>query len=222
MVSNYSEYSRLRDIAHKRVGRLHEAGLAPDLHIPTVKELRSAGISAKEAVQSIQKFLNANTKVSQVRKLAPEARPAFVQTSKAPIVTTKDQLKREQALFKQRERNRRYRERVREIKQLDEKNLLKGAATLGLHLKGTAQKKAWIEYAKYRFAQGKDSLPYAMVTYKEDFQALVAKKGFNADQIIGDFHTFLTNRAELEIRADNMVGIGPERFEQLFSEYAQQ
>ena len=61
-----------------------------------------------------------------------------------------------------------------------------------------------------------------MVTYKEDFQALVAKKGFNADQIIGDFHTFLTNRAELEIRADNMVGIGPERFEQLFSEYAQQ
>ena len=81
MASNYSEYSRLRDIAHKRAGRLHEAGLAPDLHIPTVKELRTAGISAKEAVQSIQKFLNANTKVSQVRKLAPEARPAFVQTS---------------------------------------------------------------------------------------------------------------------------------------------
>ena len=72
MASKYSSYSTMRDIAVKRAARLSGSGLAPAIHIPTVKELKAAGISAAAATKSFQAYLQAPTTVREFKKTNEE------------------------------------------------------------------------------------------------------------------------------------------------------
>ena len=38
--NDFSEYTRIRDIVQKRIKRAVKAGLAPMVHVPTVKEIK--------------------------------------------------------------------------------------------------------------------------------------------------------------------------------------
>ena len=62
-----SEYSRLRSIARKRIERLSAAGFAPNIHIPTVKELKATGASMSRATESLKQFLSSGQTVKQAR-----------------------------------------------------------------------------------------------------------------------------------------------------------
>lgn len=62
-----SEYTRLRDIAQKRLGRLISEGLAPaGLAFPKVKELKTES-EKWQALASVQDFLASGTKLREIR-----------------------------------------------------------------------------------------------------------------------------------------------------------
>ena len=159
MASNYSEYSRLRSIARKRAQRLAEKCLSSDLYFPTVKELKSRGISGKAATKSVQSFLKAPSTVREAKKAAE--RPVFIPTSSGAVVTTESKEKEARRKAQSRERSRRYRERVRSLSK-QEKSYMKAARTLGLRIT-PANAKAFSEYMDFRFAQGSDSSNRAQI-----------------------------------------------------------
>lgn len=217
MPSNYSSYSRMRDIAVKRAGRLAQSGLSASIHIPTVKELKEAGISAKQAEKNLAAYLEAPTTVREFKRIEESKRPVFIVDRTGPIVTSQERKKKEEQLLRQRERNRRYRERIRNLSK-QEKSYMKAARTLGVHIT-PSQAKAFAEYMDFRFAQGSDSVHYKIARYVEDYISIIAKKGYTPDEILSDFNLFLSDRAGLMDRAGAMAGVGPEDIDDLFEEF---
>lgn len=215
MASNYSEYSRLRSIARKRAQRLAEKGLSSDLYFPTVKELKSRGISGKAATKSVQSFLKAPSTVREAKKAAEK--PVFIPTSSGAVVTTESKEKEARRKAQSRERSRRYRERVRSLSK-QEKSYMKAARTLGLRIT-PANAKAFSEYMDFRFAQGSDSVHYRVARYVEDYMSIIAKKGYSPDEILGDFNQFLEDRASLMDRADDMSGITPDEMDAFWDDF---
>lgn len=217
MASKYGSYTQLRDIAVKRAGRLAAAGLAPAVHIPTVKELKLAGVAPATAIKNLEAYLAAPTKVSEARNLTPEERPVFVQTSRGVEVTTSAEEKRLKQRVQARERSRRYRERIRNLTEQDQ-IYRKAAATLGVYI-APADAKAFTEYMDYRFAQGGDKVAYKMNIYLKNFVKLM-KTGYKPDEIIKDFQQYMADRAALENRADSMTGFTPDEVDQLFKDFS--
>ena len=217
MASKYGSYTQLRDIAVKRAGRLSAAGLAPAIHIPTVKELKLAGVAPATAIKNLEAYLAAPTKVSEARKLTTEERPVFVQTSRGVEVTTSAEEKRLKQRVQARERSRRYRERIRNLTEQDQ-IYRKAAATLGVYI-APADAKAFTEYMDYRFAQGGDKVTYKMNIYLKNFVKLM-KTGYKPEEIIKDFQQYMADRAALENRADSMTGFTPDEVDQLFKDFA--
>lgn len=217
MASKYGSYTQLRDIAVKRAGRLSAAGLAPAVHIPTVKELKLAGVAPATAIKNLETYLAAPTKVSEARKLTTEERPVFVQTSRGVEVTTSAEEKRLKQRVQARERSRRYRERIRNLTEQDQ-IYRKAAATLGVYI-APADAKAFTEYMDYRFAQGGDKVTYKMNIYLKNFVKLM-KTGYKPDEIIKDFQQYMADRAALENRADSMTGFTPDEVDQLFKDFS--
>ena len=217
MASKYGSYTQLRDIAVKRAGRLSAAGLAPAVHIPTVKELKLAGVAPATAIKNLEAYLAAPTKVSEARKLTTEEQPVFVQTSRGVEVTTSAEEKRLKQRVQARERSRRYRERIRNLTEQDQ-IYRKAAATLGVYI-APADAKAFTEYMDYRFAQGGDKVTYKMNIYLKNFVKLM-KTGYKPDEIIKDFQQYMADRAALENRADSMTGFTPDEVDQLFKDFA--
>lgn len=215
MASNYSEYSRLRSIARKRAQRLAEKGFSSDLYFPTVKELKSRGISGKAATKSVQSFLKAPSTVREAKKATE--RPVFIPTSSGAVVTTESKEKEARRKAQSRERSRRYRERVRRLSK-QEKSYMKAARTLGLRIT-PANAKAFSEYMDFRFAQGSDSVHYRVARYVEDYMSIIAKKGYSPDEILGDFNQFLDDRAALMDRADDMSGITPDEMDAFWDDF---
>ena len=217
MASKYGSYTQLRDIAVKRAGRLSAAGLAPAIHIPTVKELKQAGVAPATAIKNLEAYLAAPTKVSEARKLTTEERPVFVQTSRGVEVTTSAEEKRLKQRVQARERSRRYRERIKNLTEQDQ-IYRKAAATLGVYI-APADAKAFTEYMDYRFAQGGDKVTYKMNIYLKNFVKLM-KTGYKPEEIIKDFQQYMADRAALENRADSMTGFTPDEVDQLFKDFA--
>ena len=90
-MSNYSAYTKARDIAHKRASRLEAQGLSEHIHIPTVKELKAAGISPQQAMKQLEHFLKAPSTVREFKRIEESQRPVFISDKKGPIVTNKQQ-----------------------------------------------------------------------------------------------------------------------------------
>ena len=193
---DYKEYSRLRDIAHKRIGRL---GL--DVHIPTVKEVRSAG-NLSQAAADLKKFLESGTTKKEFK-----AQPKQVANINGRLVIgSLADLKKERRKAQQREASRRYREKKKRIAEKDSKSgFLKGAETLGLHLRGNEEKEAFVDYMNMRFSQGLNKQRYNMMYFVEDFIKLKSQ-GYTPNQIFNDFNQFLADRAETVQRYTDMKG----------------
>lgn len=215
MASKYGNYTQLRDIANKRAKRLAAAGLAPEVHIPTVKELKARGVSPAAAIKSVEAYLKADTTLTAVRK-ATEL-PRFVPSDSGVIVTNEAEEKKIRQRVQARERSRRYRERIRNLTEQDQ-IYRKAAATLGVYI-APADAKAFTEYMDYRFAQGGDKVTYKMNIYLKNFVKLM-KTGYKPDEIIKDFQQFMADRAALENRADSMTGFSPDEVDQLFKDFA--
>lgn len=191
MSIDYKEYSRQRDIAVKRIKRLEASGVKLDLHIPTVKEVRSkADFEQTRLFSALSGFLESGFSLSRrrARSKAYEAEMA------------------EQRRQYQRDYRRRKVAEKHERPNVPNKyrGYLKGLKKLGVDLK-PSQLPGFFKYMDYRFAQGNASKKYVFDIFVDDYQALL-QKGYKPDQILADYEKFESDQIALGERAGGMTG----------------
>ena len=202
MAKAYHEYSKLRGIAQSRLKRLQMMGAPVEgISFPTVAEIQKNGISAARAVKNVTQFLAGPTTVKEWRKTPADLLPSFRATAAGVEVGPK-------AVLQHRERNRRYRERQREIYSKltkDQQALLKAARRLGVTV-APGQAEAFEEYIKYRYAQGVGSVKYFMGNVVEDFEDYrKSRPRHNAKEILDDFNRCAADRKGLQKLFDKIT-----------------
>lgn len=202
MAKAYHEYSKLRGIAQSRLQRLQMMGVPVEgINFPTVAELQKNSISAARAEKNVRQFLAGPTTVKEWRKTPVDLFPSFRATAAGVEVAPK-------AVLQHRERNRRYRERQREIYSKltkDQQALLKAAKRLGVTI-APGQAEAFEEYIKYRYAQGIGSVKYFMGNVVEDFENYRKNNPrHNAKEILDDFNRFAADRSGLQKLFDKIT-----------------
>lgn len=230
---DYKEYSRLRDIAHKRVERMKQAGFTAGIDLPTVKQVRASN-NPYFFLSELRKFVNAPTTVKEVRKAAIAGKPTEVYQPKFPTVPDVKQLTEIQKEQRKREQRRRSRVR-RAIKEISPEGMqgkrlgyIKAAQTIAdqwmqIGLKTgdinylqqanwiksmtAGQAKAFVAYTEYRFAQGDFTSRYSITRFVEDFVEM-AKSGRNLNSIQLDFNNFLADQKILKDHANDTDSLG--------------
>ena len=218
---DFKEYTRIRDIVQKRIKRAVKAGLAPMVHVPTVKEIRAGIVDPGEALRALKGYYSSGSKVKTIRQtgLVPE----FKSFPTLPEVNRKltDEEKRE----RRRIQSKRQRQ-IKKIKQgFDDDlgeykvNTFKSAMTLYNRFKSAGfdlgfnpyamtptQARQFTEYISYRFAQADFKRKYLIEDFIEDYGELM-RQGYKPDQIINDFNLFLENRYHLDKNRLSMEGL---------------
>ena len=230
---DFKEYTRIRDIVQKRIKRAVKAGLAPMVHVPTVKEIRAGIVDPAEALRALKGYYSGGSQVKTIRQtgLVPSFR-SF------PTLPEQPPLSKEQKRQRERERQRDYRRRrkVRETAISPEKGkkyegYLKALETvsrtwkragkdIGIDLRSLtpSQAQAFVEYMDYRFSQGDFTQRYVIDEFIQDFSKLLSK-GHSAKNIVNDFNLFLENRMQLQGRMDSMEGIQSWEFSGLWDDF---
>lgn len=230
---DFKEYTRIRDIVQKRIKRAVKAGLAPMVHVPTVKEIKAGLVSPSEAMRELKGYYSGGSQVKTIRQtgLVPSFK-SFPTLPEAPALS-KEQ-KKQQA--RERQRDYRRRRKVRETAITPEKgkkyeSYLKALETvsrtwkragkdIGIDLKSLTptQAQAFVEYMDYRFSQGDFTQRYVIDEFIQDFSKLLSK-GHSPKNIVKDFNLFLENRQQLQGRMDNMEGIPSWEFSGLWDDF---
>ena len=230
---DFKEYTRIRDIVQKRIKRAVKAGLAPMVHVPTVKEIRAGLVDPGEALRALKGYYSGGSQVKTIRQtgLVPEFK-SF------PTLPELPPLSKEQKRQRERDRQRDYRRRrkVRETAISPEKgkkyeSYLKALESvsrtwkragkdIGIDLRSLSpsQAQAFVEYMDYRFSQGDFTQRYVIDEFIQDFSKLLSK-GHSAKNIVNDFNLFLENRMQLENRMNNMEGIPSWEFSGLWDDF---
>ena len=189
---DFKEYTRMRDIAHKRVARM---GL--DVHIPTVKELRNdTGETVVKAFENLRNFLEAGPSLSRRR------------AAERPVYSPEERAERRREYQRDYRRRKVAKEHEREAYPKKYQSYVKGVKRLGVDIP-PSKLPAFFAYMDYRFAQGNVSKKYVFDIFVEDYQKML-EKGYKPDQILGDFQKFEADQAELAGRAAEMVGLTAE------------
>ena len=230
---DFKEYTRIRDIVQKRIKRASKAGLAPLVHVPTVKEIKAGIVDPQEALRALKGYYSGGSQVKTIRQtgLVPEFK-AF------PSLPEEKPLSKSEKKQKQREYQRDYRRRrkVRETAITPEKgkkyeSYLKALESvsrtwkragkdIGIDLRSLSpsQAQAFVEYMDYRFSQGDFTQRYVIDEFIQDFSKLLSK-GHSAKNIVNDFNLFLENRMQLQGRMNNMEGIQSWEFSGLWDDF---
>ena len=230
---DFKEYTRIRDIVQKRIKRAVSAGLAPMVHVPTVKEIKTGIVDPQEALRALKGYYSGGSQVKTIRQtgIVPEFK-SF------PTLPELPPLSKEQKRQRERERQRDYRRRrkVRETAISPEKgrkyeSYLKALESvsrtwrragrdIGIDLKSLtpSQAQAFVEYMDYRFSQGDFTQRYVIDEFIQDFSKLLSK-GHSAKNIVNDFNLFLENRMQLQGRMENMEGIPSWEFSGLWDDF---
>ena len=202
-----SEYTRLRDIAQKRLGRLITEGLAPvGLSFPKLREMKTEA-ERFIALANVQEFLASGTKLREIKGTGNvvDITPAGI------VVGDPARLARN---ARQRERRRERREALRPLTK-QQRSMIKGARALGVTIK-TPDIPAFIAYMEYRFSQYSDSRFYLMADYVEDFQKL--RKKNSTDSIVSDFSRFKADYEQLHNPVD-VPGYSAAEFQKMWTEF---
>lgn len=230
---NSKEYTRIRDIVQKRIKRASAAGLAPMVHVPTIKEIKAGLVSPSEAMRALKGYYSGGSQVKTIRQtgLVPEFK-SF------PSLPKEKPLSKSEKKQRQREYQREYRRRkkVRETALTPEKakkydsylkalesvsrTWRKAGRNIGIDLKSLTptQAQAFVEYMDYRFSQGDFTQRYVIDEFIQDFSKML-KKGYSSKNIVSDFNKFLEDRSQLESRYNNMEGIQSWEFSGLWDEF---
>ena len=229
---DFKEYSRLRDIAHKRITRMEKAGFDVNIQLPTVKQVR-ASENPYWFLREMQKFVEGATTLGAVRAtgsptLPAEIRPHFPKVKEIQPETElqKQQRKRAQARrSRQRRKIReiapegkqaRYTGYIKAVQSIAEQWLAVGLATgdvkylqnANFLLNMTAgQAAAFAQYAEYRFAQGDFTAKYAIKQFTEDFVE-AAQSGKKVTNLQRDFERFLSDQQTFKAHAGEVDKTG--------------
>lgn len=242
---DYKEYSRLRDIAHKRVVRMEKAGYDVNIQLPTVKQVR-ASENPYWFLREMRKFVEGATTLGAVRATGSPTLPAEIR----PHFPTIPEIKPESELQKQirkREQARRSRQRrkIREIApegkegkylgylktlhKLGEKWLEAGKLSGNIkHLQNAnfllnltpSQAAAFAEYAEYRFAQSDFLVKYAIKDFADQF-AEAGQRGKDFTNLERDFERFLADQKQFKVKAGKVdtTGISYKKMNRLWYKF---
>ena len=206
---DFKEYTKLRDIAQKRIKRAQAAGVPLSVHIPTVKELRARGSESADelTMMNLQQFLSTGFSL-QRRK---ESRREYLTAEE------KRQRRRDyEREYRRRKKAKEY-ERIKGRSKGEYQTYLKGLKTLGVDIP-PSKLSSFFDYADYRFAQGKSSGKYIFDIFIDDYLTLL-KKGYSPDQIVSDFQKFENDMLALKERETNMTGLNAEEAVALWDTY---
>ena len=209
-----SEYTRLRDIAQKRLGRLICEGLSPaGLAFPKLREMKTEA-ERFQALAEVQEFLASGTKLREIRESGKvvDITPAGIVVDD-PVKIARNARQRARNA-RQRERRRERREALRPLSK-QQRSMIKGARALGVTIR-TPDIPAFIAYMEYRFSQYSDSRFYLMADYVEDFQKL--RKKNSADSIVSDFARFKADYDQLHNPVD-APGYSAFEFQKMWNEF---
>lgn len=204
-----SEYSTLRGIAQKRLERLQEAGIAPQITLPKSRDLTPE--QKAQYVKELQSFLSGKTTVREARKepgilIMPGKKGIPEQTTEKAL---KERQRRERRAAYQREYRRR--KVLEEIEDDYPEGLqhIANAEKIGLHIE-TRNLKSFVEYVEFRLDAAVSSMYYRVM---EDFAKIQDKAGRRSvGDVRGDFARYLDDRTDLqntleqyETRSGNMT-----------------
>ena len=186
---DFKEYTRMRDIAQKRVKRM---GL--NVHIPTVKELRNdTGDTVVKAFQNLSNFLETGPSLSR-RRAAERA-----------VYTPEERSERRREYQRDYRRRKVAQEHEKTTTSKTYQTYLKGIKRLGVDIP-PSKLPAFFAYMDYRFAQGNTSKKYVFDIFVDDYQTML-EKGYKPNQLLEDFKQFEADQAALKSRAKNMDGM---------------
>ena len=194
---DYKEYTRLRDIAQKRIKRAQAAGVPLNVHVPTVKELKQQGEYAQHiAYMQLEEFVSSGFSLERRRE------------SERPNFTAEEKRKRRREYSRDYRRRRVAKEFGLQGKRYEA--YLKGLKTLGVDIP-PSKLASFFKYMDYRFGQGgRGEKKYVFDIFVEDYIELL-QKGYNPNQILSDFRQFEADQLELERRAGDMSGMSYEK-----------
>lgn len=230
--TDFSEYTRLRDIAQKRQKRIAASGLAPAIHIPTVKEIKAGLVDMSQAMRELKGYLSQGSTVTAVKQtgLVPE----FQQFPSLPDQNRRVRSEEERKAAK-REANRRYRQRKRIKEKLSPEkarkydSYLKALDTIfrnwkraGMKFKldpskmTPSQAMAFVEYIDFRFSQGDFTKKYLIDEFMEDYEHY-REKNYTASDIEMDFMSYLATRNDLLRRSQETEGLTPDQIREAWA-----
>ena len=198
-MSQFSEYTRLRDIVVKRLKRRGVNALPP-----TVKQIKQAGTGdmamAIELARQTAELQNYIYRTDLLREEKKAQRPKYTEEEKKA---------------RRREYERQYRRRrvAREEERPEYPNkyqgYLKGLRTMGVDIP-PSKLPSFFKYMDYRMAQGNTAKKYVFDIFVDDFQRML-QKGYKPDEIIADFQQFEADMLALQERMGKMTGMSVEQ-----------
>lgn len=196
------EYTRLRDIAQKRIKRMEKAGLdVSGMRVPTIKQLKQGTALDKDMAMSRLKEMVSTGWHLQKRVEARRERERLRDPEE------KRQRRREQQREYRRMKVAREQERADYPKKYQ--SYVKGIKKLGVDIP-PSKLPAFFKYMDYRFAQGNASKKYVFDIFVDDYQQML-QKGYKPDQILTDFQRFEADQMMLMDRAGSMSGMSVEK-----------
>lgn len=233
--NDFSEYTRIRDIVQKRIKRAVKAGLAPMVHVPTVKEIKAGIVDYGQAIRELKNYYSGGSQVKTIRQtgLVPsfQSFPTLPEAPKPSEEQKKERRRQQQRDYRRRrkvreaaltpEKARRYEGYLKALETVEKTFRQRGRST-GLNLAGMTptQAQAFVEYMDYRFSQGDYTQRYVIDEFIQDFSKLLKRGYYSSQSITNDFQRFLENRSELQNRANNMQGLTAGEFSYFWNEFA--
>ena len=196
---DFKEYTRLRDIARKRLERLAEKDPSfANIHIPKVAELKGESPETIErAIKNLETYVAKGASLSRKREAARKG------------ITP--------GMLRARQRVAREYERGEDGKTYQ--GYMKGIAKLGINIP-PSMVPSFIRYMDYRLAQGKSAFKYAFATIAEDFERIMNRK-YKPDDIISDFESFTRDYQRTQKKAQKMEGWTSQKFKNAWDRYLQ-
>lgn len=218
MAFDSKEYTRLRDIAQKRIKRGQAAGVKIDKTVATVKELRQRGEFAAEIeMMQLKQFLQTGFSLARRRE---ETRPVLSESERRSKKREQNRLYRRMKVAREYERPEwptKYQSYLKGIETFNRKYREQGLYELVIDIP-PRKLPAFFAYMDYRFAQGAGSKKYVFDIFVDDFKTMI-RKGYQPDQILGDFQKFEAEQAEIASRAGSMEGMTAEKAVGLWDEF---
>ena len=227
------EYTKIRDIVQKRIKRAYAAGLAPMVHVPTVKEIKAGLVDPGEAMRALKGFYSSGSQVKAIRQtgIVPEFKkfPEMPPQPKVSDELLKEKRRKQQRDYRRRrkvkesaltpEKAKKYESYLKALETVS-KTWKKAGRDIGIDLSklSPTQAQAFVEYMDFRFSQGDFTQRYVIDEFIQDFSKLLSK-GYSSKNIISDFNLFLENRMQLENRMNNMEGIQSWEFSGYWDEF---
>ena len=218
---NFKEYTRISEIVQKRIKRASEAGLAPMVHVPTVKEIKAGVVDPSEALQALKNYYSGGSQVKAIRQtgLVPEFKsfPTLPDEPKLSPAERKERTREYQRDYRRRrrvrdtaltpEKGKKYESYLKALETVS-RTWRKAGFNIGIDLKSLTptQAQAFVEYMDFRFSQGDFTQRYVIDEFIQDFSKLLSK-GHTAKNIVNDYQQFLENRYQLENRMESMEGL---------------